>query len=138
MSESEPKTEPASAKKIRDALKKGDRPKSILVGNAIGTLIWMIAGYLGWNLIILLIWPIAVQSMDWNFADHRNGMVRSLIAAFIPIFLIAAASLLLAILTAIISLGATHGELAPAPEALAPKFEKFNPASNAKNLFSLG
>jgi flagellar biosynthesis protein FlhB len=137
MSSTEPKTEPASAKKIRDALKKGNRPKSILVGNAIGTVVWMIAGYLGWNLIMSLIWPLTVRSMEWDLADHQNGMVRSLVAAFIPIFLISAASLVLTMFTAIASLGATHGELAPAPEAVAPKFEKFNPATNAKNLFSL-
>jgi flagellar biosynthesis protein FlhB len=138
MSDSEPKTEPASAKKIRDALKKGDRPKSILVSNAISFVVWMLVGYLGWTSLVAVIWPIAESSMRWNprspFGEFHEATMSLVI---ISVSLVSICALIVAVLTNLISLGVTHGQLSPAPEALKPKFEKFNPAANAKNLFSL-
>jgi flagellar biosynthesis protein FlhB len=137
MSSTEPKTEPASEKKKRDALKKGNRPKSTLVNTAISTLMWMVVGFVGWPAMVALIWPMADGSMNWNITDTRTGIANAGWLLLLSLTFIAVAAFGVTLLAAAVSVGLTHGQLAPAPEALKLKFEKFNPATNAKELFSL-
>jgi flagellar biosynthesis protein FlhB len=137
MSSTEPKTEPASAKKIREALKDGNRPKSVLVANTIATGLWMLTGYLAWNVVLALIWPLADNSMKWNITDWRDGVMGAVSLLGVILILIAAASFMVSALSASVSVGLTHGQIAPAFESLKLKFDKFNPATNAKNLVSL-
>jgi type III secretion protein U len=137
MSSSEPKTQPASAKKKRDALKKGNRPKSAMVGTSINALLWLVVGVMGWNVLVAVIWPIADGAMRWNVINMRDGITQAAILLAVSLIAIAVAAFGVALAAAALSVSLTHGQLAPATEALKPKFDKFNPASNAQQLFSL-
>jgi flagellar biosynthesis protein FlhB len=137
MSSTEPKTEPASAKKKREALRDGNRPKSALVATTVATLMWMLTGYLAWNIMVGLMWPVAENSMNWNIFDTRDGISNALSLWTITIILVALAAFGIELLAVAISVGLTHGQLAPAFDSLKPKFEKFNPATNAQNMFSI-
>ncbi len=135
MSGSDDKTEQPTAKRLRDARKKGQVAKSKEVPSAaviviVMLFLWNASDYYMDKLEQLLNMPIWVESVP--FATAFNDIVREMLelglAMILPVVGLAA---LTGVLGNFFQVGALF-----APEAVKPDLKKLNPGSALKNIFS--
>ena len=138
------RTEPATAKKLRDARKKGQVAKSKEVANGICLLalflmlkIWI--GNTGNSL--MEIFP-SIYNRIPEFSKNYNGFIPvkslmySLQTASIQVILIALPFMLVGFVLCFVS-DLFQVKWSPTNEPLKPKFNKLNPVSGFKRIFSL-
>jgi flagellar biosynthesis protein FlhB len=134
---SEEKTEAPSEKKLREAMERGDRPQSAIVNHAISYL--FIPPMLA--LSIVPMFPLfkflldGVLDSPFRF-DMRLADV-AIIGIVVPLAILFLCVLIAGVVSSIASIGLSHGQFAPAFEAISPKFEKLNPTAGMKRLFSV-
>ena len=132
----EERTEPATPKKILDALKKGNRPRSALVSHCVVTI--------GVAIVLAAVGPYALSSSinaTTSMFSTMNGDSALAIAWASRIVVTPLALLLVAIFGAsLLSVCANivlgHGQFAPAVEAISPKVSNLSPSSAFKKMFS--
>lgn len=138
MSDKESKTEEATPKRIRDAKKKGQAPKSADLGPAVSLVIFaMTASVLG-PLLMDNGLDFMRRSLTTNYGVNvdisyvRNIFFNNMITASIMVLPYAAIAMVLGIVVNVVQTGYN-----PTSETLKPDFKKMNPISGIKNMFSM-
>lgn len=134
----EERTEPATPKKIREALRKGNRVRSAVVAQLVGVLGLAIALATG-GLFAAQTLATASRSM---FADivqsGKDGMMQHAAQVVaVPTMVLVAAIAVISIATIAANILLTHGDFSPAPEALKPDPNRLNPTQAFERLKSL-
>lgn len=135
------KTEKPTAKKLREARKKGDVPKSRDVSSTVGLVVWMGLGALATTMAAARIAALcdslfATVARGWG-ADGFALAARSLGAQAAELLLMLVALLLLPV--AAVGLLTEFLQVGPilAFEKLSPKLDKMNPVEGVKRMFSI-
>jgi flagellar biosynthetic protein FlhB len=134
----EERTEPATPKKIREALRKGNRVRSVVVAQLVGVLGLAIALATG-GLFAAQTLTTATKSMLGEIAlSGKDGItVHAIQVIGIPLAVLVAAIAIISIATIAANILLTHGEFSPAPEALKPDPNRLNPSQAFERLKSL-
>jgi flagellar biosynthetic protein FlhB len=137
MSDKESKTEEATPKRLRDARKKGQIPKSPDLSPAVSLLAFtMLGGILG-NYILKNGLVFIKNSLSTNYSAEinnsfvRNSFVNNLIDGILMILPFALIAMLIGFVANIVQTG-----FIATTESIKPDFNRLNPISGFKNLFS--
>lgn len=139
MSEKDGKTEKASPKKIRDARKKGQVPKSQDLSSSIsfalfGLIITWLMTYVFQNAFVLMKNTLAIDLTQLSQNGFENNLNLIGLRALLYFIVLAGPALLLAFLSGVIGNLVQVGFMFSG-ESIKPTFSKMNPISNIKNMF---
>jgi|GEM_PF-4350537 len=130
------KTEEPTAKRLSDAVDEGNVPNAEKQVQILLTIAGMIIGFFTFNLFADLVKQLFVIMFQAPIYDFKtmylisgSGMVRTLLVYMIPIIF------LLAVMTVVATI-ATSGFIFSS-DKLAPSFDKLNPVSKIKSLFTM-
>lgn len=139
MSEKDGKTEKATPKKLRDARKKGQVPKSQDLSSSLSfalfglVITWLLTYVFQYGFVLMkntLVIDMSQQSLN-GFENNLNLLG---LRALLYFFVLAGPALLLAFLAGIIGNIIQVGFMFSG-ESIKPTFSKMNPVSNIKNIF---
>lgn len=137
-SDGQEKTEEPTGKRISDARKKGQLPRSREAGTFFVLLsgvcsLWLVAPYLGHSMMAVMEHSFSL-SRDQAFDLYEMGRIfyQDLFAVAIPLLVICGIMLLAAFFGNIMIGGMNFST-----EAMMPKFDKLNPINGVKRIFSL-
>jgi flagellar biosynthesis protein FlhB len=133
---SEERTEPATPKKIQEALKQGNRVRSTLVGQAVAVI--------AVGVVLAVAGPYSVRALMsgsilmFRAMDQPLDLTSQSIAQVVvmPVALLVVGMLLISLATICANIVLTHGQFAPAPEAIKLDVKKINPKQAVDKLKS--
>ncbi|WP_027535596.1 EscU/YscU/HrcU family type III secretion system export apparatus switch protein [Bradyrhizobium sp. WSM3983] len=133
---SEEKKHPPTPKKLKDARKKGQSPRSADFVSAVSVFagfgcLWLRAGLIEgkWHETVRLITKVQVQPFNWAVQEALGGLIEIFWAAVGPFL---AAGVAAAILAGVLA----NGGLIVSFEPLMPKFEQLDPMKGLKRIAS--
>jgi flagellar biosynthetic protein FlhB len=134
----EERTEPATPKKIREALRKGNRVHSAVVTQLVGALGLAIALATG-GLFAAQTLTTASRSVFADIAQSgKSGMMQHVTQVIaVPVSVLVASIAIISIATIAANILLTHGDFSPAPEAIKPDPNRLNPTQAFERLKSL-
>ena len=137
MSDKESKTEEATPKRIRDAKKKGQVPKSPDLSPAVSLMVFtmlggVLGGYIFKNGITFVRNSLSTNySVEINHSFLRNIFVNNLIDGLLIVLPFALIAMVIGYVVNIVQTG-----FMATSESIKPDFNRINPISGFKNIFS--
>lgn len=137
MSDKESKTEEATPKRIRDAKKKGQAPRSAELGPAVSLVLFTVTASLFGEFLLGNGLTFMKNSLSTNYSAAinssfiRTSFINNLIKAFVMILPYGLLAMLIGVVVSIIQTG-----YSPTIETLKPDLNRINPVNGFKNIFS--
>lgn len=137
MSDKESKTEEATPKRIRDAKKKGQAPKSADLGPAVSLVLFSMTASLFGQFLMDKGLSFMRNSLGVNYRTIvnssyiRTSFINNVIAALVMILPYGLLAMVLGVVVSIVQTG-----YSPTTQVLKPDLNRINPISGFKNIFS--